>query len=76
MIVTGILFGATSIRTGALGLVTTNLPFAQGTGNWIGRCLDSVWASSTDVIVSAANIYSATATTANTYIFFSVTYRV
>ena len=76
VIVTGILFGATSIRTGALGLVTTNLPFAQGTGNWIGRCLDSVWASSTDIIVSAANIYSATATTANPYIFFSVTYRV
>ena len=76
VMVTGILFGATSIRTGALGLVTTNLPFAQGTGNWIGRCLDSLWASSTDIIVSAATIYSATATTANTYIFFSVTYRV
>jgi hypothetical protein len=73
--VTGILFGATSIATGVGGLISTNLPFALGAGNAVGRCVTSSWLSGTDIIPSVADLYSATATTANTYIFFSVTYQ-
>jgi hypothetical protein len=73
--VTGILFGATSIATGIAGLISTNLPFAQGAGNAIGRCINSAWTSGTDIIASGTDLYSATATTAGSYIFFSVTYQ-
>jgi hypothetical protein len=73
--VTGILFGATSIATGVGGLVTTNLPFANAFGNGIGSCLSSTAAPSTVIYAASVNIYSVSATTAATYIFFSMTYQ-
>jgi hypothetical protein len=75
--VTGILFGATSIATGVGGLVTTNLPFANAFGNGIGSCLNSASTATPSTVIYAAsvNIYSVSATTAATYIFFSMTYQ-
>ena len=74
--VSGILFGATSIETTVGTVISSNLPFTQVTGNSVGRCVNSAWTSGTDVIALGANLYSATATVANTYILFSTTYFV
>ena len=74
--VTGLLQGATSIAVAAGGVITNNLPYSIGTGNAVGRCLDSAWTSACDIIPSAANLYGATAIGATSYIFFSITYQV
>ena len=74
--VTGLLQGATSIAVAAGGVITNNLPYSIGTGNAVGRCLNSAWTSACDIIPSGANLYGATVIGATSYIFFSVTYQV
>jgi len=73
---TGILFGATSITTSAAGVVTSNLPYTQATGNSGGTCVNALNTSSTILFAVGTTVYSVSAMTASTYIFFLVTYQV
>jgi hypothetical protein len=74
--VNAILFGATSILVTTNGIITSNLPFTQATGQATGVCLDAARASSTLIIASGVNIFGSAATSAASYIFFSITYMV
>jgi hypothetical protein len=74
--VSAILFGSTSILVTTNGLITSNLPFTQDSGNATGICLDSARASSTFIVASGVNIYGSAATSASSYILFSITYTV
>ena len=74
--ITGLINGATSVAVTGGGLITNNLPYAQGYGIGIGSMTNYIPNSGTQVEVVNANLYSAGAISATPTIAFSATYFV
>jgi hypothetical protein len=70
----GSVTGATSISCSAGGILTSNAPFSQVNVFGIGAAVNGTITSGSNLLISGTTIYSTTAMSGSTVIYFTITY--